>query len=145
MIKEKTVLAISGSKLDSKYVDSWIIVEDLNEEVLRSFLSNYSIGAIVKTDSSEYLDSCIERSLLGNGCISTTLGKPNGLVKVAFSEWLQEHDFHHLGLLKCENDDLQDLKLLKLSDVVKGNYDLPDGNNPLEDRSPPRGFRPREM
>lgn len=48
------------------------------------------------------IDACIERAQLGNGCISTHMGKTNGAVYVATAAWLAEHDFSHMGLLKYE-------------------------------------------
>ena len=48
------------------------------------------------------IDACIERAMLGHGCISTYMGKTNGAVYVASAEWLAEHEFSHLGLAKYE-------------------------------------------
>ena len=48
----------------------------------------------------EDIDGCIETSKMGDGCISTLHGEPNGAVYVAKSEWLIDHNFSDPGLFK---------------------------------------------
>lgn len=51
--------------------------------------------------TAEDIDACIERAQMGNGCISVgPEGFPNGAVYVATAEWIAQHDFNHLGLMK---------------------------------------------
>lgn len=59
----------------------------------------------------EDIDRCIERAQLGHGCISTYMGKTNGAVYVATKEWLADHNFNHLGLLKYEMEESHSLDI----------------------------------
>ena len=61
--------------------------------------------------TTEDIDACIERAQWGNGCISTHMGKTNGAVYVATSEWLKDHNFSHMGLLKHEMPEERSLDL----------------------------------
>ena len=65
------------------------------------------------------IDACIERAQLGHGCISTHMGKTNGAVYVATKEWLAEHDFSHMGLLKYEMEESHSLDINEPADFEK--------------------------
>lgn len=104
----------------SKYIDRTILSTDdkrppdlssdtaKSEDVMRHHMAEYPSDWVVLLQptsplrTTEDIDACIERAQLGHGCISTYMGKTNGAVYVATSEWLSEHDFSHLGLLKYE-------------------------------------------
>lgn len=79
-----------------------------SEDVLRYHLAQqpHDWAVLLQPTSplrtTEDIDACIERAQLGNGCFSTYMGKTNGAVYVATAEWLAEHDFSHLGLMKHE-------------------------------------------
>ena len=45
----------------------------------------------------EDIDACIETAQMGNGCISTLRGEPNGAV-YAVTEWIADYDFSYPGL-----------------------------------------------
>jgi len=61
--------------------------------------------------TAEDIDRCIERAMLGHGCISTYMGKTNGAVYVATAEWLAQHDFGHAGLCKHEMEEEHSLDI----------------------------------
>lgn len=65
------------------------------------------------------IDACIERAQLGNGCISTFHGKTNGAVYVATADWLAEHEFSHMGLLKYEMEESHSLDINEPEDFEK--------------------------
>ena len=69
--------------------------------------------------TTEDIDACIERAQLGHGCISTFHGKTNGAVYVATAEWLGNHNFNHLGLLKYEMDESNSLDINTEEDFSK--------------------------
>ena len=79
-----------------------------SEDAIRHVMSLVSFDWIVLLQptsplrTTEDIDACIERAQWGNGCISTHMGKTNGAVYVATSEWLKDHNFSHMGLLKHE-------------------------------------------
>lgn len=51
--------------------------------------------------TTEDIDACIERAQMGFGCISIGPDdQTNGAVYVATREWIMEHDFSHMGLMK---------------------------------------------
>ena len=64
----------------------------------------------------EDIDACIERAQLGHGCISTLRGKTNGAVYVATADWLAEHDFSHMGLMKYEMPEERSLDINEEAD-----------------------------
>lgn len=81
--------------------------EAKSEDVVRHHLAEQPHGLVVLLQptsplrTSDDVDWCIERTVLGNGCISVGPdGKPNGAVYVARSEWISKHDFSHAGLMK---------------------------------------------
>lgn len=83
--------------------------EALNEDVLRYHLAQDPHDWVVLLQPTsplrtpEDIDACIERAQLGDGCISYRQGGnwgKNGAVYVARMEWIEKHDFSHLGLLK---------------------------------------------
>lgn len=100
----------------SKYIDRVILSLDADrppelctdeatcEDVLRHHQADYHWLVLLQPTSplrtTEDIDGCIERAQLGDGCISTFHQRTNGAVYVATREWLAEHDFGHLGLLK---------------------------------------------
>ena len=104
MIKGKTVLALAGCDVDSRYIDTVIVSSELNEDALRAANTENAYDWLVLIRSPVDVDACIERAQLGHGCVSTTLGKPDGKVCVATREWLGEHEFSHAGLTKHEVD-----------------------------------------
>ena len=69
--------------------------------------------------TTEDIDACIERAQLGDGCISTFHGKTNGAVYVATADWLAEHDFSHMGLMKYEMEESHSLDIDHLEDFLK--------------------------
>ena len=69
--------------------------------------------------TTEDIDACIERAQLGHGCISTYMGKTNGAVYVATKEWLSDHDFGHMGLLKYEMEESHSLDINEPEDFDK--------------------------
>lgn len=78
-----------------------------SEDVLRHVNERYKHDWLVLLQptsplrAAEDIDACIERAQMGNGCISVgPEGYPNGAVYVATSEWIAQHDFNHLGLMK---------------------------------------------
>ena len=105
---------------ESKYIDRYIVSTDLDrppelctdeatcEDVMRHHQAQTPHDWIVLLQPTSPLrtaadiDACIERAQLGHGCISTYMGKTNGAVYVATADWLKDHDFSHLGLLKYE-------------------------------------------
>src|SRR3990167_8100481 len=66
--------------------------------------------------TAEDIDACIERAQLGQGCISTFQYQTNGAVYVATKEWLAQHDFSHMGLLKYEMPEERSLDINEESD-----------------------------
>ena len=54
--------------------------------------------------TAEDIDGCIETAQMGDGCISTLHGKPNGAVYVATAEWIADHNFSDPGLFKYGMD-----------------------------------------
>ncbi len=102
----------------SKYIDLVIVSRDEDrppelctdeatcEDVLRHHHKNEEWLVLLQPTSplrtTEDIDKCIERAQLGFGCISTFMGKTNGAVYVASWEWLKDHEFSHMGLLKYE-------------------------------------------
>ena len=69
--------------------------------------------------TTEDIDACIERAQLGNGCVSTFHGKTNGAVYVATADWLAEHDFSHMGMMKYEMEESHSLDIDYLEDFLK--------------------------
>ena len=65
------------------------------------------------------IDACIERAMLGHGCISTYMGKTNGAVYVATSDWLAAHEFSHMGLAKYEMPEERSLDINEPEDFDK--------------------------
>ena len=97
----------------SNYVDVQMRPEELatddasSEDVLRHLLCKMPADIVVLLQptsplrTAEDIDACIERAQLGNGCISVGPdGLTNGAVYVATREWIMEHDFSHMGLMK---------------------------------------------
>lgn len=100
MIKGATVLAIIGvakSIVGSRYIDLVFIDPEYRIALTHDWIT--LVSADVKTSD---IDACIERAQLGHGCVSTTMGKPDGRICVATKEWLKDHDFTHAGLCKLE-------------------------------------------
>ena len=103
VIKGKTVLALAGCDVDSRYIDTLILSVDPTEDALRAENAKIQHDWLVLVRSNpEAVDACIERAQLGHGCVSTTMNKPNGAICVATKEWLGEHEFSHAGLTKHE-------------------------------------------
>lgn len=69
--------------------------------------------------TTEDIDACIERAQLGHGCYSTFMGRTNGAVYVATSEWLRGHDFSHAGLMKYEMPEERSLDINEEIDFAK--------------------------
>ena len=96
-----------------------------SEDVLRDVLQYHPHDWVVLLQPTSPLrttadiDACIERAQLGNGCISTCRGKTNGAVYVATAEWLAEHDFSHMGLLKHEMSEERSLDIDNEADFLK--------------------------
>ena len=67
----------------------------------------------------EDIDACIETAQMGDGCISTLKGEPNGAVYVATAEWLVDHDFSYPGLFKYGMAQEQSLDINEESDFLK--------------------------
>lgn len=65
------------------------------------------------------IDACIERAMLGHGCISTYMGKTNGAVYVATSDWLAAHEFSHMGLAKYEMPEERSLDINEPEDFER--------------------------
>ncbi len=94
------------------------------EDVLRHALSLHPADWIVLLQptsplrTTEDIDACIERAQLGHGCFSTFHGKTNGAVYVATAEWLANHDFSHMGLLKYEMEESHSLDINEEKDFL---------------------------
>ena len=95
------------------------------EDVMRHALSLFPAAWVVLLQptsplrTSEDIDACIERAQLGHGCISTLRGKTNGAVYVATAEWIAEHEFSHMGLMKYEMDESHSLDVNVAEDFLK--------------------------
>lgn len=81
-----------------------------NEDVLRYVLETHPADWVVLLQptspqrTAEDIDACIERSLMGDGCITYNdeTHQKNGAVYVARSSWIAQHDFSHVGLMKLQ-------------------------------------------
>lgn len=107
-------LGIAGVCWKARRVDVAMRPEELatdnatSEDVLRHVLKTCPAEWVVLLQptsplrTAEDIDACIERSQMGDGCISIdrSTGHPNGAVYVAKAEWIANHDFHHAGLMK---------------------------------------------
>ena len=110
-------LALDAAKA-SRYIDTVKLSLDADrppelctdtatsEDVLRYHLAKMPHDWVVLLQPTsplrtvEDIDGCIETAHMGDGCISTLKGQPNGAVYVAKADWLMEHDFSHPGLFK---------------------------------------------
>lgn len=102
MIKGQTVLAIvppdmAAGATWSRYVDTVLYGGDPYAQQSHDWIV-YLAGPASAAD----VDACIERAQLGHGCVSTTMGRPDGVIGVATREWLETHEFGHAGLCKYE-------------------------------------------
>ena len=77
-----------------------------SEDALRHVLSKAQHDLIVLLQPTspkrlaEDIDACIETAQMGNGCISTLKGEPNGAVYVVTADWIADHNFSDPGLFK---------------------------------------------
>ena len=101
-----------------------------SEDCLRHALTVFSLDWIVLLQPTSPLrvvadvDACIERAQMGNGCISVnSRGDTNGAVYVATAEWLAEHDFNHLGLMKYRMPDERSLDIDTEADFFDQAYE----------------------
>ena len=130
------LIALSTEDAEIKTANNYGIVIDRPEElatddassedVLRHALAQfpaYDWVVLLQLTSplriAEDIDACIERAQMGNGCFSTYMGKTNGAVYVASAEWIAEHDFNHLGLLKHAMPEERSLDIDEESDFGK--------------------------
>lgn len=122
----------------SKYIDALKLSIDENrpaelctdtassEDVLRFHLAELPHDWVVLLQPTSPLrtaadiDACIERAQMGNGCISINraTGFPNGAVYVARAEWIAEHDFSHIGLMRYLMDEGRSLDIDTESDFA---------------------------
>ncbi len=99
---DQTKLSLDGDRPTELCTDT-----ASSEDVLRYHLAQQPHDWIVLLQPTsplrtvEDIDLCIERAQMGNGCISVGKdGRTNGAVYVATAEWIANHDFNHLGLMK---------------------------------------------
>ena len=120
---------------NSRYIDRIVLSKDEDrppelctdeatcEDVLRHHHKDEHWCVLLQPTSpnrtTEDIDKCIERAQLGHGCISTYMGKTNGAVYVATADWLKDHDFSHLGLLKYEMEEGHSLDINYPDDFLK--------------------------
>lgn len=82
----------------------------MNEDVLRYHLAEHPHNWVVLLQptsplrTAEDIDACIERAQMGDGCITYNddTHQKNGAVYVATAEWIANHDFSHIGLMKLQ-------------------------------------------
>lgn len=80
----------------------------LNEEVLRALVAERLFDWVVLLQPTsplrtvEDIDACIERAQMGEACVSYNreTGCKNGAVYVAKREWIERHNFSHLGTMR---------------------------------------------